>query len=1168
MANDRLENSPHYAKPLLKLADEIVAEVSKEFTRREQQWAISLVEGKGGRPLLNMNILPADLRLITEMFKRAPEYAKLGANVAVNKEHGSGVWQSSVWQSSVWEAGSQSAATSGHGKTIHRVVYDGEKNDDGSDKTPSQVWQSSVWGTIWQSSIWGDDDGSSSMGVWQSSVWQSSVWQSSIWQNSVWQSSVWGSKENEVWQSSVWGQNSIWQSSVWQSSVWQSSVWGQSSVWQNSVWQNSVWQSSVWQNSVWGQSSVWQSSVWESEDNKDWQSSVWGQNSIWGQNSVWQSSVWQNSVWQNSIWQNSVWQSSIWQSSIWQSSIWESLSSAVFPDVSGDFVLGEAAQSTFKDTDGASFDLRDEGSKDTLQSKIEAGALQIWQSSIWQSSVWQSSVWDQSDTLESRAIRIMQNSVWQSSVWTEEEYWWVGKVWRQQAVAFDPADATEKITPMSWKGLTLTMDLDGGSGGSQTCPPLHLKHVKDSEWKLPTTSDEQAEVDSGDTTCPTKSISLPASGLGEDVHVFIFDTGVDVMHPDLMSSVYQGDMDPGFSGVSVQDEDGNTISLSDNGHYNAVGTEAECDIDVSCILKYGDKDLNSKDVMDDSHVEYTASSYCMNPLVDCHGHGTHTASLAVGSVSGVAKRAILHSVRVANCKGIAQTEDIVKGLKFVEAIVTQQKWKAVVSLSLGGEKDADMDRALMDLINIGVPAVCAAGNTAQDSLEFSPAGLDNCITVGAADPLGNAATFSNYGPALDVFAPGVEVTTAAAVAEVCRAGMIGDDAPTLSKTTYPGDDIYTSATGTSFACPVVTGIVAAKLSQGKYREGHSDIVFDDSSDVVAGWGVDACGYLPSSLEASEDSQRLPCSTYLQSFIKAVEKDEQELKYRTPSATVTIDGTESDSSYTKVAVAGTTTKFAQWDYSGETERPHDRRSLQSFGNETAIERRRLQEVDEWLWLLGSWIRTSSEFWNTDLDSASVDLQPKFEVRRYADSEGKDENQFEVVGTANLPRDTMKGSGWYGGGDEGITWFRWEHDYNSWTDDEDVLTYRAVLNAEKNKITWYNIQNGGYAGTWHRENLDLIDRISGLWTAVCKKGCNPEYEISRFADESRKTEFQAKHLGLSIYGSGWYRGYDITWFQWDPWANSLQKGKMDPNDPNTIHWYDYNTGAYKRSWWRIE
>ena len=169
MANDRLENSPHYAKPLLKLADEIVAEVSKEFTRREQQWAISLVEGKGGRPLLNMNILPADLRLITEMFKKAPEYAKLGANIAVNKEHGSGVWQSSVWQSSVWEAGSQSAASSGHGKTTGRVVYEGETN-----KTPSQVWQSSVWGTIWQSSVW-DDDGSSSMDVWQSSVWQLSL---------------------------------------------------------------------------------------------------------------------------------------------------------------------------------------------------------------------------------------------------------------------------------------------------------------------------------------------------------------------------------------------------------------------------------------------------------------------------------------------------------------------------------------------------------------------------------------------------------------------------------------------------------------------------------------------------------------------------------------------------------------------------------------------------------------------------------------------------------------------------------------------------------------------------------------------------------------------------------------------------------------------------------
>ena len=575
---------------------------------------------------------------------------------------------------------------------------------------------------------------------------------------------------------------------------------------------------------------------------------------------------------------------------------------------------------TFKSTASETYDASDDAGKQALVAKMADGGLQVWQSSVWQSSVWQSSVW-QSSVWESRAFRIMQNSIWQSSVW--EDYFWVGKVWRMNAAVFKKNsgnDGWTDTTAISWKSLTLKPEDDGGSDpyiSKQMCPPLHLKSVKDKSFSLLNGNGTPKQMPSNGKCFP-ESINLPKTGLGEGVHVFIFDTGVDVVHPDLMGAVYNVDHDASWT--NLVDDDGYLIS--DNGHYNAVGKEAECDIDVNCILKYGSKSLNSGDQA------LTNAQYCLNPLVDCHGHGTHTASLAVGALSGVAKKAILHSVRVANCKGVAETEDIVRGLEFVKMVVKQNNWKAVVSLSLGGAKDDLMESKLTEVINLGIPAVCAAGNTAQDSLQFSPAGLDSCITVGAADPLGNAATFSNYGPALNVFAPGVDVTTAAAVSEICRDGMYDSYGasgtwPTLSKTTYPGDDIYTTASGTSFACPIVTGIVAARLSESSFSS--NKLTFSDGK---------SCVYLPpTESELGDGNQNnVPCSLLMQAYVVQESDQRNSLKYRTPSTDVEYeDGSVSTGSFpnTGVSVSDTTTNFAQWNYDGESRRRNLQESLPNF-----------------------------------------------------------------------------------------------------------------------------------------------------------------------------------------------------------------------------------------------
>ena len=60
----------------------------------------------------------------------------------------------------------------------------------------------------------------------------------------------------------------------------------------------------------------------------------------------------------------------------------------------------------------------------------------------------------------------------------------------------------------------------------------------------------------------------------------------------------------------------------------------------------------------------------------------------------------------------------------------------------------------------GVHIVAAAGNSNVDAKDTSPARAESAITVGASDIKDKRAWFSNFGPVVDVFAPGVNVTSA------------------------------------------------------------------------------------------------------------------------------------------------------------------------------------------------------------------------------------------------------------------------------------------------------------------------------------------------------------------------------------------------------------------------
>lgn len=248
---------------------------------------------------------------------------------------------------------------------------------------------------------------------------------------------------------------------------------------------------------------------------------------------------------------------------------------------------------------------------------------------------------------------------------------------------------------------------------------------------------------------------------------------------------------------------------------------------------------------------------------DPDGHGTHVSGIIAGSFhnsdgvtfSGVAPEAELLVYKVLDDDGSGYDSWIIKAIDDIFRR-NQERVSGLavhgVNLSLGGPFDptvygcgfSPICKELRDLWRQGVLVCVAAGNEGRVAVDSEgdetfinalssigdPANLEDCIAVGSVNAdkpnLYGVSHFSSRGPTADgrlkpdVVAPGERITSCNSRFRLDNGGF---------------EDLYRADSGTSMACPHVSGMLAAFLSVRREFIGRPDevkqLLLDSCNDL-------------------------------------------------------------------------------------------------------------------------------------------------------------------------------------------------------------------------------------------------------------------------------------------------------------------------------------------------
>lgn len=202
--------------------------------------------------------------------------------------------------------------------------------------------------------------------------------------------------------------------------------------------------------------------------------------------------------------------------------------------------------------------------------------------------------------------------------------------------------------------------------------------------------------------------------------------------------------------------------------------------------------------IDKTHPEFVSSSvidlWSHNSDFTPQLHGTAVASLIGGSTVGMSKNVILKNVIIPS-----GTTNVSVILQALDAIIEDHDESnvSVVNCSWSIERNAVLDAKILELQDDNLVVVASAGNYGLDANNYSPVGLNTVLGVGASDVYDRVVSWAssetgsimNYGPDVDITAPGIDIRTARIVTE-------------------EDSDEYGIRSGTSMAAGITSGVVA------------------------------------------------------------------------------------------------------------------------------------------------------------------------------------------------------------------------------------------------------------------------------------------------------------------------------------------------------------------------